>query len=65
VTSIKRCDLGDLGLARTSQQKGVPLSFLKQPWPFKNKTWGTPDRRQLELPVALPQLTRHRAVNDN
>jgi hypothetical protein len=23
------------------------------------------DRRQLELPVALPQLTRHRAVNDN
>jgi hypothetical protein len=23
------------------------------------------DRRQLRLPVALPQLTRHRAVNDN
>jgi hypothetical protein len=45
VTSIKRCDLGDLGRARPSQ-KGVPLSFLKQPWPFKNQTWRktTPSR---------------------
>lgn len=25
----------------------------------------SPDRRQLELPVALPHLVRHRAVNDN
>jgi hypothetical protein len=29
------------------------------------ETHGLFDRRQLELPVALPQLTRHRAVNDN
>jgi HK97 family phage prohead protease len=42
IATIKRYDHAS---ARPSQ-KGVPLSFLKQPWPFKNQTWRktTPSR---------------------